>query len=159
MSESRRIYRTLVVILLGGLAACAQDIETKYSVGQVNHLLTAENSKEWERVYRSENGSTIDLVDCIDSNSLVFVEATKADSVVMWSQSFDCENSEQPTLVYQAYYELEEDAKGQFEGVIDLTNERLQDINQMEVLYLTSEYLRIEYSESGVKVVEEYSYE
>ncbi|MBU2913988.1 MULTISPECIES: hypothetical protein [Reichenbachiella] len=158
----RNIKSIVKALLLGSvLCSCEKDIESHYSAIQANRLLSADVEKEWLRTARTEDGQAIDVEECQDRNTLVFLigKSKTVDSLYVQHRASICSDGQKPSIVYKARYSLAEDIHGQFEDEIVIEKEELLDINRIAVRNLTADYMTLAYTVDGVEIVEEYSFE
>lgn len=158
LDKLKNIQNLIKALLIGSvLCSCGDDISERYQGDYANILLAStESIKSWVRVSRSEDGQSLDISDCEDTNSLIFIRTTTADTLFLINRIAECGDGIDSLLLYTARYSVDEDAQGNFTDGITMEAEAYMDINFMEVEQLTSKYLRVNYTVDGVKIVESY---
>ena len=155
------IKNSIIALLFGSvLFACVGDIGTTLKIDEVNRLLSGDSAKFWLRTDRLENGESITVDNsCENSNLLLFVMyESVADTAFLFSNYSPelCSETTSPLLITKAVYEVSGAINEDFEDLIEITEASPEPLGNLEVLDLTSDFLRIRYSEDEKEIVETY---
>lgn len=150
------IKNTLLALLLGSaFFACVSDIGTTLKTDQAQRLLTGDTVKFWVRVSRTEDGSDVDVSSCEESAAIVMTYNSNVADTLFYYKEFPKEgfsdNSGGSDPYFKAVYELSGDVDDNFTDMINLSDIDPEDfsISNIEVIDMTTDYLRIRYSQSS----------
>ncbi|MEP2024459.1 MAG: hypothetical protein ABJH98_13705 [Reichenbachiella sp.] len=145
-------------VLLCGLTQCGtDDISKSFGSDQANRLLSADDTKAWSLFARTEDGTNV-FNDCLEGNTLTFINETSEDSLYMLGRKVNCGSSSSTDTLYKAKYTLDADANETFQNLISLTDESFETIESIQVEELTSMLLKISYTVDGKAIEERYAH-
>ena len=161
-SDKLKVIKNICLALFLGSAffACVGDVGSILLTEHANRLLSRDGIKIWNRVERMENGQPVDISgDCEDNQGLAFYNLEQAeDTVYRLTQLFDCGESD--TLVlFKANYDVLGNVDDEFTDKILFFNEDTSHLLTMQVLDLTSRYLRVKYDEGENEVEEIFTFD
>lgn len=150
--------KNIILALLIGCAffACVGDVGNTLHVDHANRLLTADTVKIWCRSTRMADGVEQDISAFEESNAMIFYNlAEPSEDSLLIAQSNDCTSNELVGVDSELNYDLLEDIDGNFlDQILLIRGDTVYD--SIQVLDLTSRYLRIRYDEGGAEVEESY---
>ncbi len=148
----------MALFLGSAFFACVGDVGSILLTDHANRLLSSDSIKFWTRISRLENGSEIDLSACSEHQGFAFgTLANAADTVYRLVQLYDCEDAD--TLVlYKAVYDVQGNIDDEFTNELLFTHDE-DSVQSIQVLDLTSRYLRVTYEEEGTSVEEVFTFD
>lgn len=149
-----------MALLIGcAFFACVDDISGTLYTENAYRLLSRDSVKAWVRVSKTLNGVEEDITACADHKVLVFSNYSEvADTLYVVSQGFDCEGAAaliSDKLVYTADGNL----NNEFTYKITTFTEVSEGDSTIDVHDITSQYLRLGYTDEESEIIEIYNFD